>query len=96
VFDVLAAWVPVATELLAPANVEDTDPLSSAYISGRYAKERYPPIAVAKPGATRARPGRDESGAQRLDRDLAELLQELRVAGLGVHYQLTPGHERPS
>ena len=29
-------------------------------------------------------PGRDESEEQRLDRNLAELLQELRVAGLGV------------
>jgi hypothetical protein len=29
-------------------------------------------------------PGRDESEAQRLDRNLAELLQELRVAGLGI------------
>jgi len=29
-------------------------------------------------------PGRDESEAQRDDRNLAELLQELRVAGLGV------------
>ncbi len=28
--------------------------------------------------------GRDESEAQRLDRNLSELLQELRVAGLGV------------
>jgi len=35
---------------------------------------------------TRARndPGRDETEAQRDDRNLAELLQELRVAGLGV------------
>jgi Family of unknown function (DUF6328) len=29
-------------------------------------------------------PGRNESEAQRLDRNLGELLQELRVAGLGV------------
>lgn len=29
-------------------------------------------------------PGRNESEAQRLDRNMAELLQELRVAGLGV------------
>src|SRR5580692_10688557 len=29
-------------------------------------------------------PGRDESEAQRADRNLADLLQELRVAGLGV------------
>ena len=29
-------------------------------------------------------PGRYESEAQRLDRNLAELLQELRVAGLGI------------
>jgi hypothetical protein len=29
-------------------------------------------------------PGRDESEAQRADRNLGELLQELRVAGLGV------------
>jgi hypothetical protein len=29
-------------------------------------------------------PGRDESEAERNDRNLAELLQELRVAGLGV------------
>ncbi len=29
-------------------------------------------------------PGRDESEAERLDRNLGELLQELRVAGLGV------------
>jgi O-antigen/teichoic acid export membrane protein len=29
-------------------------------------------------------PGRNESEAERLDRNLAELLQELRVAGLGV------------
>ena len=29
-------------------------------------------------------PGRDESGAERADRNLMELLQELRVAGLGV------------
>jgi hypothetical protein len=36
--------------------------------------------------AARARddPGRNESEAQRDDRNLAELLQELRVAGLGV------------
>ncbi len=29
-------------------------------------------------------PGRQESEAERLDRNLAELLQELRVAGLGI------------
>jgi O-antigen/teichoic acid export membrane protein len=35
---------------------------------------------MAIPGA----PGREESEPQRLDRNLAELLQELRVAGLGI------------
>ncbi len=36
----------------------------------------------ARPGETEARPG--ETEAERDDRNLAELLQELRVAGLGI------------
>ena len=35
-------------------------------------------------GTTESQDSRDESGAERADRNLAELLQELRVAGLGV------------
>ena len=35
-------------------------------------------------GSAEAPDPRDESGAQRADRNLGELLQELRVAGLGV------------
>lgn len=35
-------------------------------------------------GDTQTRDPRDESEAERLDRNLGELLQELRVAGLGV------------
>jgi O-antigen/teichoic acid export membrane protein len=37
-----------------------------------------------RPELTVERGGRQESEAERLDRNLAELLQELRVAGLGV------------
>ena len=35
-------------------------------------------------GTTESQDSRDESGAERADRNLAELLQELRVTGLGV------------
>ena len=46
------------------------------------------PVKVARacdrPSEARDDPGRNESEAQRDDRGLAELLQELRVAGLGV------------
>jgi len=35
-------------------------------------------------GDTQTRDPRDESGAERRDRNLGGLLQELRVAGLGV------------
>jgi uncharacterized membrane protein HdeD (DUF308 family) len=46
-------------------------------------------VAVIQPGHSADQPGgspdpRDETEAQRDDRNLAELLQELRVAGLGV------------
>ena len=36
------------------------------------------------PGPPRVETGRHETEAERIDRNLAELLQELRVAGLGV------------
>jgi hypothetical protein len=39
---------------------------------------------VAEVGSAEAPDPRDESEAQRADRNLGELLQELRVAGLGV------------
>lgn len=42
-----------------------------------------PPGAV-RPTSYPADDGRNESEAQRLDRNLGELLQELRVAGIGV------------
>ncbi len=44
-----------------------------------------PRAGLGEPAAGRGEPaGRDESVAERADRNLAELLQELRVAGLGV------------
>jgi hypothetical protein len=36
------------------------------------------------PAATSSDDGRDETEAERIDRNLTELLQELRIAGLGV------------
>ena len=43
-------------------------------------------MAISPHESSQARddPGRDETEAERADRNLAELLQELRVAGLGV------------
>jgi hypothetical protein len=43
-------------------------------------------LTIAPDEAAQARddPGRQETEAERVDRNLAELLQELRVAGLGV------------
>ncbi|HJY03826.1 MAG TPA: DUF6328 family protein, partial [Streptosporangiaceae bacterium] len=42
------------------------------------------PSGGTGPGAGQAPDPRQESGAERADRNLGELLQELRVAGLGV------------
>src|SRR5271169_4578481 len=44
----------------------------------------YQSPEVAAMGAAESQDPRDESEAERDDRNLAELLQELRVAGLGV------------
>ncbi len=44
---------------------------------------RFPPMSVDTPGSAPS-PDRDETPEERLDRNLSELLQELRVLSIGV------------
>ncbi len=85
---------PPRRNLCTPLSRKRSSPCTSGKCS-RSGFRPFPPwpAGVASPSWTRRWAGvgmaeapdpRDESEAERIDRNLAELLQELRVAGLGV------------